>query len=217
MKTNVLILALLLIGFAATPAKAQTVVSENIHGTTQETTTQKVNSEVEQKNSSVEFDYLAVEDGFGIGMNLVINRFFVALAMSYGTKDSDSFRDQSSWHIGLGYNYRHYFAKSFFIEGRAGVGYYHGSYEYKVSASNLTRANSVPSQHGKNNTSSTTWKKESNGEFGMFISPRIGIRLFELWGNDLNLVAGYRWDFNKFKFSKEYTNDYFTVGIASTF
>lgn len=210
-----------LIGFALTFAsmsvKAQVVVQDNINEGNQ---TSKVSpndkDDIEQKNSSVEFDYLAVEKGYGLGVNFVFNHILLTYATTSGNENNEYLKNVSGWYIGLGYNYRYYFSKSFFIEGRAGVAYYHGSYEYKTTtSSNKTR--NAPLQYGKDKTSSTKWEKESNGEVGMFISPRIGLKLFKIWGNDLNIVAGYRWDFQKFKFKKENTADYFTAGISCTF
>lgn len=57
-------------------------------------------------------------------------------------------------------------------------------------------------------------EEEKNGEFGLFLTPRLGVKLFNIGGDYLSLVGGYRWDFNEFKFKKEYTRDYFTIGLS---
>ena len=57
--------------------------------------------------------------------------------------------------------------------------------------------------------SKTTDDKASDSNLGLFITPRLGIKLF----NNCTLVAGYRWDIDEFKFKKEYTVDYFTLGL----
>jgi len=54
----------------------------------------------------------------------------------------------------------------------------------------------------------------SNSNFGLFLFPRVGAADLLTWGKTrLGVVVGYRWDFAKFKFSKEYTSDNFTVGV----
>lgn len=217
MESKIITLIVFALAFTNIGTKAQVVVEDNINGENQvSNNVTNTKDEIEQKNSSVEFDYLNIEKGFGLGMNFVFNHILVTCATNSGNENNDYFRNASGWYAGLGYNYRYYFSNSFFIEGRAGVAYYHGSYEYKTeTSSNKTR--NAPLQLGKDKTSSTKWEKESNGEFGMFISPRIGLKLFKIWGNDLNVVAGYRWDFQKFKFKKENTADYFTAGISCAF
>lgn len=204
-------LMLIVACLTATQTKAQSVVSENIHE--EETQKNENESKVKRLNSGIEFEYLAIEKGFGLGVNLVFKNILVSFVSTSGDSNNNV-KNISGWNLGAGYNYRHYFTNFLYIEGRAGVGYYHGSYEYRVESS---KTRYTPSQHGKNNTTSTKWEKESNGEFGVFISPRIGIKLFKLWGSDLSAVAGYRWDFQKFKFNKENTADNFTIGLSFTY
>ena len=59
--------------------------------------------------------------------------------------------------------------------------------------------------------------KESDGNLGLFVTPKIGLRLFTWDEIDWGIQAGYRWDFQEFKFSKAYTADYFTIGIIGLF
>ena len=86
-----------------------------------------------------------------------------------------------------------YYDNSVYIEGSAGVQYTHAKMQLKGEDA------------------------KSDGNFGLFVTPKVGVKLFTwdetIWG----VQAGYRWDFAEFKFSKEYTADYFTIGIVGIF
>lgn len=140
-------------------------------------------------------EYQAVDGGFGLGMNLIINHF--VLTGSLQSLETNKYvTTNENWSIGVGYNYRNWLGKTFYIEGTAGVEYIHSTVEVK---------------------SGSETAEDSNGEFGLFINPRIGMKLFKYFDNWISLTAGYRWDFIKFKFDEDYINDYFTVGLSTTF
>lgn len=143
-------------------------------------------------NSGIGFDYMAINSG-GFGFNLIVDNFLINFKTIMGDTDSYVTKNES-WGIGLGGNRRYWLTKFFFVEGQAGVEYVHTSLEYKVD---------------KNKTT-----KDSNGDLGLFVTPRIGIKLGKFLGSQIGIVAGYRCDFAKFKFNKEYTSDYFTVGFS---
>lgn len=179
--------------FFAVTVNAQKVVTDDVDNTATTTTSTAHGNdeEVNYMNSGGGLDYMAVDDGFGLGINYVFGHVLVDL--SYVSQGNDYY-DSSCYTIGVGGQYRYWFNKTLFIEGRAGIHYRYGTFEFKLED-----------------------EKTSDGKFGMFITPRIGLRLFKVGGNDLSLVAGYRWDFNEFKFNKENTADYFTVGLAWVF
>ena len=138
-------------------------------------------------------EYLGIEDGFGLSYNLIIDHFLLSGRLISGETNS-VVKSNEAWSVGVGYNYRYWLAKYLYVEGQAGVEYTHATLEYKDSNKKTV--------------------KDSNGDFGLFLTPRIGLKLFKLWDTDWGVVAGYRWDFNKFKFSKENTSDYFTIGLS---
>ena len=137
-------------------------------------------------------EYQAIENAFAAGFNIVYNHFGLLLSMVEGETNSYVTKN-SGWRVGAGYNYRYWLNKSVYVEGTAGVEYSHSKVEYKEG------------------------EGEKGGNFGLFATPKVGIKLFKWDDTDWGIQAGYRWDFNKFKFSKEYTADYFTVGIVGIF
>ena len=179
-----------------TSTQAQKVIKTDVNRT--ETTSKSTNGteaagESADLTSGCSFDYLGIEDAFGLSYNLIFNHLLLNLRMVSGDTNS-TVTSNESWSVGVGYNYRYWLAKSLYIEGQAGVEYAHATLKYKDDNKKIV--------------------KDSNGDFGLFLSPRIGLNLFKLWDCDWGVVAGYRWDFNKFKFSKEYTSDYFTIGLS---
>lgn len=176
--------------------QAQKVIKTDVNRT--ETTSKPTNGteaagESADLTSGCSFDYLGIEDAFGLSYNLIFNHLLLNFRMVSGDTNS-VVTSNEAWSAGVGYNYRYWLAKSLYLEGQAGVEYAHATLEYKDSNRKTV--------------------KDSNGDFGLFLSPRIGLNLFKLWDCDWGVVAGYRWDFNKFKFSKEYTSDYFTIGLS---
>lgn len=179
--------------FVAVTVNAQKVLTDDVDNTatTPASAAHGNNEEVNHLNSGGGIDYMGVDDGYGIGINYALNYFL--LDFNYVSQEND-YLESSCYTIGLGGQYRYWFNKILFIEGRAGLYYRYGTVELKLEE-----------------------EKESDGNLGMFITPRVGLRLFKVANSDLALVAGYRWDFNEFKFNKENTVDYFTVGLSWVF
>lgn len=149
----------------------------------------------EHGQSGFDLSYLAVENGFGLGFSMIFN--YVVVNFSGIIGDTDKYiTKNNAWRAGIGGNYRYWFVNFLYAEGQAGVEYSHASIEYKID---------------KNNK-----EKDSDGNVGLFVTPRIGLKLFKLWDIDWGITAGYRWDFNKFKFDKDHTDKYFTIGISAT-
>ncbi len=176
--------------FIAATVDAQKVITDDVNrtATTQISTAHGHDDEVNYLNSGAGIDYQSIENGYGIGLNFAFKYLLVDL--SFGSADND-YIDVSSWSAGIGGQYRYWFNKWLYIEGRAGVQYLHATAKVKEGD-----------------------EKESNGDFGLFLTPRLGVKLFKLGSDYLSLVGGYRWNFNKFKFKKEYTSDYFTIGLS---
>lgn len=160
---------------------------------------QDSSEDLQEQQGGTDFEYQAYEDGGGIGMNYVFNHVILGGSVGWG-EESDYIRDVTVWNAYLGANHRYFLGtRSVWIEGRAMVGYKHASLEMATYSSSKY---------------STKWEKESEGGLFLGISPRFGVNLIHFKNGDiLSVVAGYRWDFNKFKFKSEYTDDYFTIGV----
>ena len=170
---------------------AQKVIKDNIDGSAANSENLAKVNEGLDLNSGFGIEYQGIEDGFGMGMNLVINHFVLSGSM-YSLDTNGYIETNEGWKLGAGYNHRHWFNKSIYIEGTVGVQYWNHKMEIDG-------------------------EEDSNGEFGLFVTPRVGLKLFKIWDTDWAINAGYRWDFNKFKFSKDYTSDYFTIGLTAVF
>lgn len=162
---------------------------------------------VQGKANSATVDFLIPDGGFGVGLDYVFSYINVNAAYIFGKTD-DNVTDNAGWQIGIGGNYRYNISKVFYVEGRAGIGYYHWSTKYKYQSGEKE----VGPSWGNHHTTVATYDYEKNtaNEAELYVSPRVGVHLFK----NLSIVAGYRWDFVKFKFDKEHTNDYFTIGAS---
>ena len=174
-------------------ANAQTVITNDYSSPITQAEGQQIdNSDDEKSSASFDLSYQGIENGFGLGMTWVFNHF--AINFSWLEGDTNQYITKNEgWRAGIGLNYRHWLSDFFYIEGQAGIEYTHATLKMKGG------------------------DKYSDGDFGLFLTPRIGIPLINISDGKLGIVAGYRWDFNKFKFSKENTADYFTIGILGTF
>lgn len=164
----------------------------------------------EQLNSFIA-EYVGIDGGWGYGMSIRLKHVMVGYDFLFGETNS-TVTENNAWNISAGGNYRHWLGKRFFMEGTAGLGYFHNTLEYKVASGTETYyIFGKPYSRTK-----YTSEKNKNGEIGLFINPRIGIKLFNFTKAGLScaLTVSYRWNFLKFKFKKEYTQDYFTVGLS---
>lgn len=161
---------------------------------------QDSSEDLQEQQGGTDFEYQAYEDGGGIGMNYVFNHVILGGSVAWG-EESDYKKDVTVWNAYLGANHRYFLGtRSVWIEGRAMVGYKHGS--MKVATYSSSRSSKIE------------WEKESEGGLFLGISPRFGVNLIHFKNGDiLSVVAGYRWDFYKFKFNKENTSKYFTIGV----
>lgn len=181
-------------------AKAQKVVEDDVNRTETTTTdtSHGTDSEVNYMNSGTNIEYYGIDGGFGMGFDCIFN--YLMFTGSFRSGETNSIvTENSAWSAGIGGHNRYWIGKRFYIEGNAGVEYVHATMKTKVY------------------TKKYETEKASDGDFALFLHPHIGLRLFKLFGAECGITAGYRWEFVKFKFSKEYTNDFFTVGIATVF
>lgn len=203
-----IIVAVCALCLALSGAKAQKVLKDNINGETAPATTTGNGSGDDYgdvMNGGISFGYQALDGGYGMEFNMVFNHLMLTGSLISG-ETNNYVTKNDGWRAGLGYNYRYWLGKSVFIEGAVGIEYSHASVEVKTYT-------------GTSKTGRAQYEtaKASDGNWGLFLYPRIGTRLFKIADVDYGLYAGYRWDFNEFKFSKEYTADYFTVGIIGIF
>lgn len=185
MKQLFVLLAALML---AVGASAQKRITDNVDATegdvkeAVETTTQ----ETAQK-SSFGADWGFVKHGYMLDWNLILNGFWIT-----GGNGSQSFNDLkmdiSTWRIQVGYNYRYWFNKMFYIQGAAGIGYGHSS--VKIG-------------------------KEKSSDDGCLLTllPKLGVSIYAGFG----IEVGYRFDFSDFKFDKAHRSDYFVLGVVGTF
>lgn len=198
-------LAVLVMGLSA---NAQTVISNDYRSTTTEKSVSNQAIQIDEKEyrySGTDFSYVGVENAWGMKMNFIIRGFLAGYKFIFG-KTNDYITTNDVWTIDLGYNYRHWLSKSFYIEGRAGLQYIHTNLEYETA----TRAGFYTKYSNMYQKKSSSSEKISEGNIGLFLAPRIGLAL----GESFAISAGYEWNFLEFNFDKAHTLDYFTVGIS---
>lgn len=183
---------------AAVFAQAQVVVEDDIDGSKAGNTAVAGDNQSAAKSKSTSsgfgFDYLAIEDAIAIGMRW--DASFFLFEFDYMAGETNKYvKESTSWNIGLGANYRHWLAKWLYVEGSAALAYYHSKVEYDFDGEN---------------------RKEKGNEVGLYVTPRVGLRLIKTKNTNISVVGGYRWDFIKFKFDKDHMRDNFTVGISIT-
>ena len=160
-------------------------------------------------------DYLTDGDFNGVGLNWAGRYFVVDGGYSSYSEGGVS---TSSWNVGIGGHYRYWFNKWLYCEGNLGVFYGNTSFEYEVEEVRTMHYDTPALGEGDRTYTATRTEEDSDGGFGLFLTPRLGVKIFTLKnGNALSLVAGYRWNFGDFKFDKEHTSDYFSIGIAGVF
>lgn len=145
------------------------------------------------KISGISIDFYIPEKGFGYALNWAFKYLFIDWSMRFGEKN-DVVTANDGWSLGAGGHYRHWIGNWFFVEGYLGIEYLHSTIAYK------------------NYTSATKYetKKIKDGNIAMMLYPKIGINLYK----GLSIAAGYRWDFNEFKFKKAYISDFFTLSLV---
>ncbi|MCC8114135.1 MAG: hypothetical protein LIP03_09125 [Bacteroidales bacterium] len=148
--------------------------------------------------------------GWGLGLAIEGKYFMIEGNMNNG-KTSGDIKKNESWSVGLGLHHRWWIGGDiFYIEGSLGPQYVHSTLEYRVE----TGSSSHTTPSGVTVTKHTYDTKDDGGsDFGWFITPRIGVRLYKDWC----LTAGFRMESSKFKFSKDYRAEWVTVGLTVLF
>lgn len=193
--------------FACT-INAQKVVTDNIHGTdsienssTNNSIELSADSDKKYEQNGFGIEYFGVDGGYGINYNAKIFDYLSFGFYFGGGETNETVTENSSWGLNIGANYRYWLGKVLFLEAEGGLAYGHGKITIRTKTG----------KYGyKDNT-------VSDGNMGFYITPRIGLRICKIGKGGLALVAGYRWHFSEFKFSKEYTSDFFTVGLNLVF
>lgn len=147
----------------------------------------------EKQGVSISMSYCPINEEYdGVAMDVTIKNFHFQY-QGFNGETNKTITKNKGWRAGIGYNYRHWLTNRLYVEGVAGVQYSRATVEvYK--------------------------EKESEGNLGLWVSPKVGVLLFNIGGKTepiwFGLQAGYRWDVNEFKFEKGYTADYFTIGFV---
>lgn len=219
MKIKTLLACALCLSF--TEMSAQTLTGNSstdasstaITKTTQtDTSVPSENDQKDKCNSSWDFSYLFVEDGWGLGIDAVFNHFNIGFKYAKG-EENDYLKDNKSWALSMGYNGRYWLGPSIYIEARAGLQYVSASCEIVTGTKENTKTVGYGSNKKTYTTTETIWEEVSDSNFGLYLNPRVGLAL----GESVAVTAGYEWDISEFKFDKEHTNDYFTLGISYIF
>lgn len=145
-----------------------------------------------EQDGGLDIQYHAIDNGWGIGLDYVVKYFLFGYEYYFGKKN-DAINSNMGFEILVGGNFRYHIIKNFYLEGRIFGGYYQWDISYKK---------------GKGYDIEDTKTREAF--FG--VSPRAGIQF-----GKVAISAGYRWDWIKMKFKKEYCFDRFTVGLTITF
>lgn len=147
-----------------------------------------------------QLEYLAIEDGFGFSLSSQEDGIVHGIEAWWG-KTNDVLTRNWAWNIFIGWQDRYFLFKNFFVEGKIVIKW--ENYKSKMK---------MPAYDKDGNE---TYKEESiyNDYLGLVVSPRVGLKFCKKFA----ITAGYRWDFNKFKFKKKDTMDFFTVGVDYAF
>ncbi len=156
--------------FSTSAIFSQSVVKENINEV-QTVELQKFQSDdsIDARYSGTEANFSFVDAGFTYGMTLVFDKFFI-------NSDFNSFFDDpvgmntNAWNIGAGYNYRHYFGRSVYIDGRLGAQYSQVKIDFW--------------DYGNYKD----FDDYSDGSFDLFVMPKLGLRL----AKGFAVTAGYK-------------------------
>ena len=106
--------------FVFTGGNAQKIVTDDVSGVkpVESSTNHGPDEKVNYLNSGTGLDYLFIEDGYGLAFNMAFK--YVLVDLAYRSAGNDYF-DSTAWSIGLGGQYRYWFSKWFYIEGRVGL------------------------------------------------------------------------------------------------
>lgn len=183
-------LAILTIAFGLN-ASSQTVITNDYSSSNSSFQSQNFTSDedIQEQGSDVAVSYHAIEDGWGLSLDMVMGYFVLGYGMYFGDK-GDSYTTNDAYEIYLGGNYRYHLTKNFYFDARVLGGYYSSTVKAKGKGAEEN--------------------KTREGFVGL--SPLIGLQF-----GSVSIFAGYRWDWVKFKFKKENCVDRFTAGISYTF
>lgn len=172
-------------------AKSQTVITNDYNSSNSSAQSQSSfsNEDIQEQASDLAVSYHAIEDGWGLSMDMIMNYFVLGYGMYFGEK-GDYLSSNDGFEIYIGGNYRYRFTKNLFFDARILGGYYSWKVKYEGKGGGEDKTN--------------------EGFVGL--SPMLGAQ----FGN-VSISVGYRWDWVKFKLKKENCLDRFTAGIAITF
>ena len=183
-------LAILSIAFGLN-ANSQTVITNDYSSSSSSVQSQNFtsNEDIQEQGNDIAVSYHAIEDGWGLSMDMVMSYFVLGYGMYFGDK-GDYLATNDGFEIYVGGNYRYHLMKNLYIDARVLGGYYSWKLEMKGKGA----------------------KEDKTSEGFIGLSPLIGLQF-----GKVSIMAGYRWDWVKFKFKKENCLDRFTAGISYTF
>lgn len=171
-------------------ASAQTVITNDYSSSNGSVQSQEIssNEDIQEQADDTGISYHAIEHGWGLSLDMIMNYFVFGFGMYWGEKGG-YLSSNDGFEIYIGGNYRYRFTKNLFFDARILGGYYAWTIKSKGSG-------------GVDN-------KTKEGFIGL--SPMVGAQF-----GKVVISAGYRWDWVKFKFKKENCLDRFTASLAIT-
>lgn len=138
-------------------------------------------------------EFIKPESGWGLGF-LHIQAGYVDLGWYFGFGEENDYISSNEWNKGFLGGCYEFGANPFYINLAAGLMYSHSVITYGSGSSK---------------------QEEKNGEFGLYLNPRINLYFYTSEsGGKVGVTAGYHWDFVKFKFDEDYTDKYWSFGIV---
>ena len=152
-----------------------------------QTNPQRASGFYQEQEGGMELQYHAIDEGWGLGLSWVASHFVFGYEYFFG-KQNEGVTKNMGMEIYLGGNYRYHIIDNVFLEGRVLVGYF--NWNLKVKG----------------------YEEQKTNDVFIGLSPRAGLKF-----GKVAITAGYRWDWNKFKFKKANCLDRFTVGLTIIF
>ena len=176
-------------------------------------TTTTTTSQQSQYNSGTAFDIRFVEDGWGYGLTYIMKDllsfgYFQDFYKSQQISDLVEISNRIDFGFHLGLNYRYWPTKFLYLEGQAGAGYMFASTSIRTKVPNLTSSNTI--------YYTTNYSSSTDGDFFVYFTPKIGVKIIEGSSTCWCLTFGYRWDAPKAKFG-DTTCKGITLGFSGSF
>ncbi len=141
-------------------------------------------------SSSLELDYLFVENQTAVGGSLLLGGLVITGEYAPCNELTTGITNMAYWSAGAGLNKRIHILNFIIIEGRIGADYNNVTIKYDDGT-----------------------KSDYEGTWGAFGNARAGIKLF----SNTCVMIGYKWKFSEFNFNEDYMSTYMTAGVSFLF